>query len=330
MLGLAKKIWIADSLAGIANPIFNAVAQNGQPMLFEAWAGALSYTLQLYFDFSAYSDMAIGLSLLFNVRLPLNFNSPYKATSIIEFWRRWHMTLSRYLRDYLYIPLGGSRKGRVRRHVNLMVTMLLGGFWHGAGWTFIAWGGLHGFFLVLNHGWRAFKKHRGWGDEGAFGRGVSGALTFIAVVVGWVFFRSDRITSARVMLEGMAGMNGISLPEGWLHWLGRFVSCPRWMVPGKLLVLAPLSSLSVGLLILFGLAVVWGMPNLRQLFAKQQPTCEDLNEKEAWESQSVGGWGAALEWRDSKLQGAIYGLIFLGLIAYMASAGKSEFLYFQF
>jgi D-alanyl-lipoteichoic acid acyltransferase DltB (MBOAT superfamily) len=126
--------------------------------LFEAWGGALAYTFQLYFDFSGYSDMAIGLSRLFGIRLPLNFDSPYKATNIIDFWRRWHMTLSRFLRDYLYLPLGGNRKGKVRRYANLMVTMLLGGLWHGAGWTFVIWGGLHGFYLIVNHAWHAFLR----------------------------------------------------------------------------------------------------------------------------------------------------------------------------
>ncbi len=138
--GLAKKVLIADHLNEFATPIFNAVGAGGHPMLFEAWVGALAYTLQLYFDFSGYSDMAIGLSLMFNVRLPMNFNSPYKATTIIEFWRRWHMTLSRFLRDYLYIPLGGNRKGKIYRYRNLIITMLLGGLWHGAGWTFLIWG----------------------------------------------------------------------------------------------------------------------------------------------------------------------------------------------
>lgn len=150
IIGLAKKILLADALAEFATPIFSAVHDGGQPMLIEAWIAALAYTLQLYFDFSAYSDMAIGLSLLFNVRLPANFESPYKSTSIIEFWRRWHISLSRFLRDYLYIPLGGNRKGPLRRYLNLLATMLLGGLWHGAGWPFIVWGGLHGCYLAIN------------------------------------------------------------------------------------------------------------------------------------------------------------------------------------
>lgn len=140
-VGLAKKVLLADTLAAYASPVFDAAGMGAAPGFVESWTGALAYTLQLYFDFSGYSDMAVGLSLMFNIRLPINFNSPYRAASIIDFWRRWHITLSHFLRDYLYIPLGGGRRGTIRRYANLMVTMLLGGLWHGAGWTFVAWGG---------------------------------------------------------------------------------------------------------------------------------------------------------------------------------------------
>lgn len=230
VLGLAKKVLIADSLADFSSPIFNAVAVGGQPMLFEAWIGALGYTLQLYFDFSAYSDMAIGLSLMFNVRLPMNFNSPYKASSIIEFWQCWHMTLSRFLRDYLYIPMGGNRNGQAQRYFNLMVTMLLGGLWHGASWTFVIWGGLHGFFLVMNHAWREFKSFLGWGDGGRLIKIGSAALTFVVVVVGWVFFRADCFSSAITMLYGMVGMNGVSLPISLKDKFGQYVVSHDWLV----------------------------------------------------------------------------------------------------
>src|SRR5207248_5745130 len=144
-IGLFKKTVIADGVAPYASPLF---LNPGAPDLLAAWGGALAYTFQLYFDFSGYSDMAIGLSRVFGVKLPINFDSPYKAHTIADFWRRWHMTLSRFLRDYLYIPLGGNRLGRVRRYVNLMVTMLLGGLWHGANWTFVVWGGIHGVGLA--------------------------------------------------------------------------------------------------------------------------------------------------------------------------------------
>src|SRR5438477_5142306 len=156
--------------------------------------------------------MAIGLSLFLNIKLPLNFNSPYKATSIIDFWRRWHMTLSAFLRDYLYIPLGGNRKGKVRRYLNLFMTMLLGGLWHGAGWTFIVWGGLHGIYLLINHGFRALCARLGWRVRfGRAGELAAGAVTFLSVVIAWVFFRADSFATAGIMLHGMAGSAGLWL-----------------------------------------------------------------------------------------------------------------------
>ncbi len=210
-LGLAKKLLIADAVAPWANATFENAANAS---FFQAWVGALSYTLQLYFDFSGYSDMAIGLALMFNLQLPLNFDSPYKAISIIDFWRRWHMTLSRFLRDYLYIPLGGNRYGEVRRYTNLMITMLLGGLWHGAGWTFVIWGGLHGLFLVINHGWRKLN----WRLPAVLGW----TITFFAVVVSWVFFRASSFQDAMHLLSAMLGGKPIILPSGFqslLQWL---------------------------------------------------------------------------------------------------------------
>src|SRR5258708_6218815 len=154
-IGLFKKTCLAD---GIQPLVMLAFGPNA-PSFDQAWIGALAYTFQLYFDFSGYSDMAIGISLMFGIFLPLNFNSPYQATSIIDFWRRWHMTLSQFLRDYLYIPLGGNRHGRILRYVNLMITMVLGGLWHGAAWTFVAWGALHGAYLCINHAWIHFAPN---------------------------------------------------------------------------------------------------------------------------------------------------------------------------
>ena len=182
-----------------------------------AGGGALAYTMQLYYDFSGYSDMAIGLGCVLNIRLPQNFNSPYRARNIIDFWRCWHITLSRFLRDYLYIPLGGSRKGgKTRRYGNLMVTMLIGGLWHGAAWNFVFWGGLHGAYLLINHAWRntvdpperivhpvcdVLKRTTYW------------AITFIAVVIAWVFFRALTFEGAFAVLTGMSGANGFVLPD---------------------------------------------------------------------------------------------------------------------
>jgi D-alanyl-lipoteichoic acid acyltransferase DltB (MBOAT superfamily) len=193
--GLAKKVLIADSVAPAVNRAFT-LAEGHTLGLLDSWFGALAYTVQIYFDFSGYSDMAIGLGLLFGIRLPLNFNSPYQSVSIIEFWRRWHMTLSRFLRDYLYVPLGGNRHGPTRRQVNLMLTMLLGGLWHGAAWTFVVWGGLHGLFLQINHAWRAMRFP-------ALPRPVAWAFTFVAVVVAWTVFRAESFTGFANLLQGM-------------------------------------------------------------------------------------------------------------------------------
>ncbi|MDD5350409.1 MAG: MBOAT family protein [Chthoniobacteraceae bacterium] len=332
VLGLAKKLWIADPLGAIATPVFNAAAAGGHPYMLEAWIGALAYTLQLYFDFSGYCDMAIGLSLLFNVRLPMNFDSPYKSTSVIEFWRRWHMTLSRYLRDYLYIPLGGSRKGLFQRYRNLVVTMLLGGLWHGAGWTFVIWGGLHGFFLVVNHAWRLFKTRMGWGEGGRLTALGSGALTFVAVTVGWVFFRASSAASALAVLGGMAGANGAA-PTGVLA--GKIFR--RMSRNPESFFRRLLPSLDdprqACLFVIAGLVIAWGLPNVRQLFLRHRPTCEDLEREEP--PRKAGIWpGERLArfftWENSARQGVLYGVLFFLLIAYLANAAKSEFLYFQF
>ena len=192
VLGLFKKVMLADRLSAFASPTFAAAEAGIAPFFADAWLSALAFSLQLYFDFSGYSDMAIGLGRMFGIKLPLNFDSPYKAASIVEFWRRWHMTLSRFLRDYLYIPLGGNRRGTTVRHVNLMITMLLGGLWHGAGWTFVLWGGLHGAMLVVNHGWWALRILRAM--TGAQGFELSAAYEFtralrlIVPLLFWVWF----------------------------------------------------------------------------------------------------------------------------------------------
>ena len=205
-IGLFKKTGLADGI----QPLVALAFHQASPSFDQAWIGALAYTFQLYFDFAGYSDMAIGISLMFGIFLPLNFNSPYKATSIIDFWRRWHMTLSQFLRDYLYIPLGGNRHGSVLRYTNLMITMLLGGLWHGAAWTFVIWGALHGLYLCINHAWINYgppipaRLQRPAGVA-AF------ILTFLAVVVAWVFFRADSLASALSVLSRMADPGQIVL-----------------------------------------------------------------------------------------------------------------------
>ena len=208
VIGLWKKVVFADSMAPLANEVFNAADQGVTPEFFTAWGGSLAYTLQIYFDFSGYSDMAVGLGLMFGIVLPINFDSPYRSSSIVEFWRRWHMTLSRFLRDYLYSPLGGNRHGDFSRYRNLFLTMLLGGLWHGASWLFVVWGALHGAYLVVAHLWSqaGFKLQSFVGKTAAPFAGW--ALTLMAVIVAWVFFRATTVTGAGDMLGGMVGMNG--------------------------------------------------------------------------------------------------------------------------
>jgi alginate O-acetyltransferase complex protein AlgI len=208
VFGLAKKLLIGDPMGQYADLMFSGVHNGVQPTIASAWFGVMAYTLQIYFDFSGYSDMAVGLSLCLGVQLPLNFNSPYKSTNIIEFWRRWHISLSTFLRDYLYVPLGGNRKGPARRYLNLFLTMLLGGLWHGAAWTFVIWGALHGFFLMVNHLWNA--KVRRNAKPGVVARVLGWLLTFVCVMIAWVVFRAESMTAATAIYKGMLGMNGMT------------------------------------------------------------------------------------------------------------------------
>lgn len=218
-VGLFKKVVLADEFAKPATEIFGMAAGGDALSMADGWNGALSYTLQLYFDFSGYSDVAIGLGLLFGIRLPTNFLSPYKATNIIDFWRTWHITLSNFLRDYLYIPLGGNRLGEFRRYINLGITMLLGGIWHGAGWTFVIWGALHGAYLIINHLWRQVVPKTGLSLPQPVARGLGWGITMLAVVVAWVFFRSHDVDDAMRILQAMAGQGqgAMVVPEDiWL------------------------------------------------------------------------------------------------------------------
>jgi D-alanyl-lipoteichoic acid acyltransferase DltB (MBOAT superfamily) len=200
VIGVAKKVALADTLAMVADPLF-ARALGASLSASEAWIATAAYTLQIYFDFSGYSDMAIGLALMFGLRLPTNFNAPYRAVSIRDFWRRWHMTLSRFLRDYLSIPLGGNRCGAARQAANVIATMLLGGLWHGANWTFVVWGGLHGVALAVDHVWER------WGFR--LPRAVAWALTLLFVMACWVLFRAADFATAGDILRSMLGEHGI-------------------------------------------------------------------------------------------------------------------------
>jgi len=208
-IGLFKKVVIADTFAVWATNGFD-IAETLN--MIEAWATSLSYTFQLYFDFSGYTDMAIGAALLFNIRLPINFNSPYKALSIQDFWRRWHITLSRFLKDYIYIPLGVNRKGAFRTYSNLMATFLLAGIWHGAGWTFVFWGFLHGLALVIHRAWQrvGIKLPKVW----------AWFITFNFINISWVFFRAKEWDDALKVLEGMfLGAFSLHVKSETLLWI---------------------------------------------------------------------------------------------------------------
>ncbi|MGB5792730.1 MBOAT family O-acyltransferase [Poseidonibacter sp.] len=205
-IGLFKKVVIADTFSVWATAGFDTATTLN---LFEAWATSLSYTFQLYFDFSGYTDMAIGIALLFNIKLPINFNSPYKALNIQDFWRRWHITLSRFLRDYIYIPLGGNKKSSFRTYSNLLATFVIGGFWHGAGWTFLFWGFLHGIALII---------HRLWSNLGfKMWTWLAWLITFNFVNIAWVFFRAKEWDDAVKVLGGMTKINDLSININYLE-----------------------------------------------------------------------------------------------------------------
>lgn len=313
-IGLFKKAVIADSMALYSTPVFDAAAAGQALTVVDAWGGALAYTFQIYFDFSGYTDMAIGLACMFGIMLPLNFNSPYKARSIIDFWRRWHMTLSRFLRDYLYVPLGGNRHGTYRRYTNLLIVMVLGGLWHGAAWTFIIWGLLHGLLLAINHLWRSCFAllSRQSPFASCFGQPFALILTFVFVVVSWVFFRSDNLDTALAILSAMAGMNGLILPTVYQPALGDIFSTLPITYAAMPLFGGATQIAITALLLVF----VWTAPNTREFVKKIETTLENYRALKIGVPQSVASWG-----------------LLLGTLAAFGLCGifsVSEFIYFQF
>ncbi len=296
-LGLAKKVLIADGLAKYANQVFGAVATAAPGVGIAPatlWFGALAYTFQLYFDFSGYSDMAIGLARMFGIRFPENFDSPYKARSLVDFWRRWHMTLSRLLRDYVYIPLGGNRRGPFRRGANLLATMLLAGLWHGAGWTYVVWGGVHGVGLLANHAWDDAAKRRAW--LGSRPMRIAGwAATFLFVVAAWVVFRAADLPAALRMLHGMFLWQATPGPD-----IGMGFRARHW--------------LNLPLL----LAIVLFCPNTREILARYAPVLRSPapGPRRGWQWAPTAAWGAVLA--------ALFAYAVLSL------GDTREFLYYQF
>jgi len=319
IIGLAKKTMLADSVSPYADQGFGLVEAGGSLSFLEAWMTALAYTFQLYFDFSGYCDMAIGISKMLGVRLPLNFDSPYKSKSIVEFWRRWHMTLSRFLRDYLYIALGGNRKGPTRRYANLMSTMLLGGLWHGAGWTFVVWGGLHGLYLVVNHAWSALLRRLGFGGPGGPAyRAAAWLITFLSVVVAWVFFRATSAHAALHLLKAMIDPSNLQLRERWA------ASLPAWLA--HIAQLRPELATSLDkwdMLRISGMLVlVLALPNTQQLLARYRPALD--TESIATPVKGLAGlrWQPTLSWA--------FAIGALAACALVLNRSSSPFIYFNF
>lgn len=327
VIGLFKKVVIADGVSIYATPVFIASEQGIILTFFESWFGSLAYTLQLYFDFSGYSDMAIGVARMFGVLLPLNFYSPYKAKNIIEFWRHWHMTLSRFLRDYIYIPLGGSRKGKIRRYVNLMLTMLLGGLWHGAGWTFVLWGVLHGFYLIINHAWHhLYSLLGGDGEQPSnwYASFLARLITFIAIIVGWVFFRSETYEGAFNILSSMFGLNGFSVSPNMesLNGLGVISLLVDYGLKFDGFFFNELAYWPDGVVIIsLALLVALFFPNTQQIMKNYNPAV-GCNEEKTNESEGF------LLWKPTIVHLIIVASVFIYSILSMSTV--SEFLYFNF
>lgn len=322
-IGLFKKLVLSQQVGLWADAVFDGAAVGITPSLLEAWIGALCFSFQIYFDFSGYSDMAVGLSRMFGIRMPINFASPYKAINIIDFWRRWHMTLSRFFREYLYIPLGGNRIGLIRQFLIVMLVMLLAGLWHGADWKFVLWGALHGMFLIICHGWKSLQHRLGanrlisptWAGVG---------LTFLVVVVAWVPFRADSIATASVLFASLFGLNGFTLP---LHYaqsldglLGRasefgvtFGATTTYAGGWQLIWIATC------------LAFVWFLPNTQEFMRFYRPALVILGQD--YRVSSLPRWCA---WRPTWTFGTIWGLV-AGYLFFLAIQGKSgEFIYFRF
>ncbi|WP_165065896.1 MBOAT family protein [Desulfovibrio sp. ZJ200] len=306
-LGLAKKVLLADGIAPYADAVFNA-AENAFPLSgAEAWLGSFCYTFQLYFDFSGYTDMALGLGLMLGLRLPENFNSPYKSTGIVDFWRRWHITLSAWLRDFLYIPLGGNRAGRLMQYRNLFLTMLIGGAWHGAGWTFLIWGALHGLMLCVNHFFRA--RIKGSPAESILAaaplRLLSIAFTFLCINFCWVVFRALSPDGAlRVYAAMFTGpFNAAEASTQGLSGMAAFLAAllPNKYFPGW----QPFALLAICAVL------VWAFPNSREIL-RGRPD----------------GSLPWLAWRATGLWAT--GLAALAFLSLILLSRQSSFLYFQF
>jgi alginate O-acetyltransferase complex protein AlgI len=344
--GLFKKVIFADQIALLVTPIYDHAAAGGRPSLLLAWIAAVGFTLQIYFDFSGYTDMALGLARLFGIRLPPNFDSPLRASSIIDFWLRWHITLTRFLTAYIYNPLtlwltrrrlGQGKAGLAARSPTIgafltllmfptIITMFVSGLWHGAGYGFVVWGLLHGLYLTINHGWRAVAA-RLWEDREVYDRimrPVGFILTFVSVTTAMIFFRATTITSAIDISEGIFGLNGIALPQAVFDRLGPLISTlhhvgvtadSSWS--GKDFTMA-------GFWIFILLFVALACPNTLQLLGRYEPA---LGVRQRSSKLAIGKVGAA-DWSPSVPWAIAVSAI--AAVAIVSIGGPGEFLYWHF
>lgn len=324
-IGLCKKLLIADQLAAVSEPAFIGIANGAPPTFFEAWLATAAFGLRIYFDFSAYSDMALGLACMFGVRFPANFLSPYAALNIREFWRRWHISLSRFLRDYVYIPLGGNRLGEARTAANLLLTMLVGGVWHGASWTFAVWGLMHGGYLVTHRVWHRLVPDTG--PSRFAGRAVARTVTLLAVLIAWVPFRADSIGDAFGIWKAMFLFEGIAIPYGGIDQIGMFhrlLADLGVALRDDLLYWPTWSGLAV--FTLAGAIAIAGSNSIEIVGSNAAlPVERSVSERRSRMVETLrafgAGWGLAI----------VYGVaLFAAFVAALAILVPNEFLYFQF
>ncbi len=341
VFGLFKKVVLADSIAPLVSPIYDQAAAGGHISLLPAWLAAIGFTFQIYFDFSGYTDMALGLARFVGVRLPPNFDSPLRASSIIEFWLKWHMTLTRFLTAYIYNPMAlALTRRRARRGLPgvgrqttpgaflqllalpTMVTMFISGFWHGAGYQFLLWGLIHGLYLVINHGWRLMASRR-WKDRARYERimrPLGLVITFVAVAVAMVVFRAPTMMAAGGVVRGLVGLDGISLPSSIYDRLG-----PMAGVLGRLGITGGLGGIEAGRLIAWVLGlgcIVFVLPNTLRMLSAYEPALGVMPAAATPRRIDRVRWGASLQW--AMALGAI------AVIAMLHLGGNSEFLYWQF
>ena len=299
-IGLFKKIVLADQLGIVSDNVFSHSNQHTLSF-FESWGGLLAFTFQIYFDFSGYSDMAIGLGQMFGIKLPLNFNSPYKSKSIIDFWRRWHISLSSFLKEYIYIPLGGNRKGIFFKYINILIVMIIGGIWHGAGWNFILWGLSHGILLVINH---EINRNNLKAPLPTLVRQI---ITFFLIAINWVLFRSENLLSVKNFYSGMIGQNGFYLD----HRLEKFLPFTSSIITFEGLHIGSFNLVGV-FFIGVSIMIISLFSNTNEIISKKEKSLINLK-------------------FDFNIRGAIYLALMIFLsIQFMFNIPKTEFLYFDF